>query len=264
MSIFKHITKHCEWCGKIVREPYYAPCASLKNILFSKCKDVVKIDKESGEFLLNNGSILYFDFQIDVTHYATIHKICEQLLCSENCEDEFMAKYSHGPLWSEKFEFTNAQIMLTKNNLFRPIIINPTHLKYKIKQCEICASSYPALGRTTNENTLSDRQIGPLTSNEDLQKIIPKLEDYIVVTSQSKKSRNAHWFAYRRGKQTVKPRDLCSYDCMYQLAKQNHTMIVTESVLEKNRLGIITEDAILINTELGNSIPCRPSFLGFI
>ncbi|MBP7898694.1 hypothetical protein KAZ92_01970 [Candidatus Gracilibacteria bacterium] len=259
-----HITKHCEWCGEIIDNPYYASCVSLESILFGKCKDLAKIDEENSEFVLNDGSVLHFDFQISATHYVTVHKICEQLLCSEKCEDEFVAKYTCGPLWTEEFETANAQLILTKNNLFRPIIINRAHLKHEIKQCEICASPYPSLGRKITENGLLNRQVGNLEPNDDLQKVVPKSEPYIVVTSQGKKSKKAHWFAYRQSEQAIKPRNLCSYDCMYQLAKQNHTMIITESVLAKDRLGIITEDTEQINAELFNSIPHRPSFLGFI
>jgi len=262
------IIKHCEWCGEPVTKAYYSLCVSIENIFFGNYECVKKIESEEKRIILKDGSELRFDFQADPSHYVTMHKACEQLLCSEKCEDEFVAKYGKTPLWTREFEFIHAAVRFTENNLFRPATLDKKIAQVSNNKCEVCGCSYPAFGRVIKENMFLERRENSILEDQTWQNLIPKSEEWITVTSYQEGRRGkGHWFSYRakqdRKELVLKKRDLCSYDCMYQLAKNNHSFILTDSVLEKDRSGIITEDTLQINKELGNPVPCRPSFIGY-
>jgi len=257
------INKHCELCGKKVENPYYSTIFSLDYLIFAKNENVINIDHEKRRAFFSNGKSLEYTSPLDRDHQdvlAHAYRSNEHLLCSEQCEDNFVKSPrmlfgksvfngDSGPL----FDFHNQE-----SPIFFPMVVGG--IKCTFNKCDVCGESYPAFGRNWTERKIIKKYKVRGRDNEVPDISSFDIKEPLVLSGLSDRKPEGYLYAYQID-DVVSKRNLCSFDCGYFLAQKNNSVVFVDSVLEKDRLGVIVSETEEFNRDLQNNIIHRPSFV---
>lgn len=246
------VTKHCELCGSLVQNPYYSVVFSVQYSVDATNSQIAKVDKANKKVFLTNGQSLEYTFEVEPNLFAYAENSTEHLLCSENCEDKFLQKHTT--------TFIRGQLPIhhfKQNNIFNPVVIPSNRIGGDTHKCDYCNQQYKYNGRnwTKIPVTSSTKVSGSLNQRPNINMMKYKL----ILSGLSQKQPNGDWFGYETVNERAKKVNYCSYDCAYEVVKNEDVLIMVNSIMDKEMLGAIVKETELFNKMLGNPIH-RPSF----
>ena len=251
---------HCEYCGNEVNDPYWIALFMLHYSIFLDSPHVESVDRQRQEVTLRTGQVVEFLFQVSENIAIMPQAGMVHLLCSESCEDSLMAKNS--VFLSESFKQKSAIMNYQEMNAFK-CVSSPLHqFQMEERTCECCGMKYADFPSTGGRRWMSFEILDQ--AKDDIVFEAPTPFDMNrfdqVLTAVNDQNPRGPAFAYKLGKEGS-PHSFCTYDCALVHAKQNQVMFVQKSILEHDRLGLLSPHAEIINANLGNRNPSRPSFM---
>jgi len=266
------IIKHCEYCGEIVRKPYWSLLLSMEYAICLQSDMIINIDKKEKIVYLNDGT--HYDYLFQLDEYLLVHPFLAKihLSCSEKCEDNFFLIKKYSSIYStDVLKGKKGPLIRFKGNKSTPDTFKPVALKLKdfttiTKKCEICIQEYPDF-----EN------IPHFERKWFSQKIIEKHKEFVennnkptfstekysyILSGISDKSPSGDFYAYKASKER-NFHNFCSNDCAFIYSVKEESLVTIVSVLDKDRIGIISPEAEQFNDNLQNASPHRPSFIGY-
>ncbi len=253
-------SKHCERCGNFVEKPYWVAVFLIEYTIYLDSPHVRSVNSESQEVEFNNGQRIDYLFRVSEDMAVMPAKGMVHLLCSENCEDTFLAKnriYSSTSM-KQKSPITNWSEAGIYNCFTAPI----KNFQMETRVCETCGEHYHDFPKPGDRKWLSYDIINQAEADIIFQGKNPfDMNEFDqVLTSVAPHKPEGKGYAYKLGQRETS-HSFCSYDCAHIHAKNHNVMIVQESVLEYDRLGFLSPQAEIINSELGNGKAPRPTFM---
>lgn len=246
------VEKFCEFCGSLVKAPYYTVLFSVTHIINGSNSLVANIDRKNQNIKLKNGEIYDYTFEVDPGTFAAANLSSEHLLCSEKCEDNFIKKYFNVYDKDQQPVYDYKQM-----NVFNPIAIPSIRIGGEKRKCSFCGNEYKFNGRNWIKvpliRSIKVRGVYNLKPEMDIQKY------NLILSGLSENNPNGDWFGYATDNSKSVGANYCSYDCAYEVVKSEEVIILVNSVMDKDRLGAIVKETELFNKMLGNPIH-RPSF----
>jgi len=248
----KEVKKYCERCGGLVISPYYSVIFSILYSIDGTNSQISKVDRNNQIAILSNGQRLEYTFEVEPNLFAYAENATEHLLCSEGCEDKFLQEYSSVFVRGQHPIYNFKQM-----NVFNPIAIPSSRIGGENRKCEYCNQQYKSNGRNwTKIPVISTTKInGTFNQRPNINLMKYKL----VLSGLSQKQQNGDWYGYETANDKAKKVNYCSYDCAYEVVKNENVFILVNSIMDKERLGAIVKETELFNKMLGNPIH-RPSF----
>ena len=255
-----HKQKHCERCGNFVEEPYWVAIFLIEYTIYLDSPHVRSIDSEKQEVEFTNGQRVDYLFRVSEDMAVMPAKGMVHLLCSENCEDEFLSKnriYSSDSM-KQKSPVTNWSEAGIYNCFTAPI----NKFQMETRVCESCGEHYHDFPRPGDRKWLSYDIINQAESSIVYQGKNPfNMREFDqVLTSVAPHKPQGRGFAYKLGQRETS-HSFCTYDCAQEYVKSENVMIVQDSILEKDRIGNLSPHTEIINHELGNGLAPRPTYI---
>lgn len=246
------VEKFCEFCGGLVKAPYYTVLFSVTHTIDSSNSFVANIDRKNQTVKLKNGKIYDYTFEVEPGTYASANLSSEHLLCSEKCEDDFIKKHFIAYVKGQQPVYDYKQM-----NIFNPIAIPSIRIGGEKRKCDYCSNEYKSNGRNWLKIPLTKS-----TKVRGVYNLKPDIDIYkynLILSGLSENSPNGDWFGYATDNSKSAKANFCSYDCAYEIVKSEEVIILVNSVMDKDRLGAIVKETELFNKMLGNPVH-RPSF----
>lgn len=248
----KEVKKHCERCGVLVTNPYYSIIFSILYSIDATNSQISKVDRNNQKVYLKNGQGLEYTFEVEPNLFTYTEKSTEHLLCSESCEDKFLQEYSSAFVRGQNPIYNFKQM-----NIFNPIAIPSERIGGEKNKCEYCNQQYKSNGRNWTKIPVvsSTKAVGSFNQKPNIS-----MQKYrLILSGLSQKQPNGDWFGYETANERAKKVHYCSYDCAYEVVKNENVLILVNSIMDKERLGAIVKETELFNKMLSNPIH-RPSF----
>lgn len=250
------IKRYCEFCGKEVVTPYYSYIATIKFYIPKSSDQIERVSDV--KIYMKDGRVINYDIETS-DQFVVLEKGHEHLLCSKDCENWFLDKYPR-PYFLSELENLGIAPNNTSSGAFYSFIAGNCELfnPPSYKRCEICGQYFPFLGRVWNETM----EILSETQGLGTKDRIPfDTKRYSAISGTSNKNPEGMWYGYEIKNINPITHDFCSFDCAFEYSKMKNAMIVTTSILEKKKSGIIVSSIENINQDLNNKTIHRPFFI---
>ncbi len=249
----KQIDKYCEWCGKKVIDQYYTVIFSVAYTIDGTSPKVKNINRNLSRVTLENGETLNYTFEIEPNIFAYTDLSSEHLLCSEKCEDNFISNHFIG--FTQGSQPVHNHLKL---GIFNPIAASSSQLGGEKVKCEICGTVYKSNGRNWMRIPLIETT--QIKGSFNIMPSVDRTKFSLVLSGMSEKNKSGEWYCYKVNMGSGKKSSFCSYDCAFSLVEKENVVVLVNSVLEKDRLGVIVKETELFNNLLENKVRHRPSF----
>lgn len=249
----KQIDKYCEWCGQKVSNPYYTVVFSIVYTIDGASPKIKYVNRNASKVTLDTGEILNYTFEIEQNLFAYTDLTSEHLLCSEKCEDNFISNHYIGFIPGSQPIHHH-----TKLNIFNPMAVSSLSLGGDKVRCEICNTIYKSNGRNWTRMPLIETV--KLRGSFNKQPNVDRTKYSLILSGMSEKNQKGEWYCYHVNMVNGKKSRFCSYDCAFHSVKEGEEVILVNSVMDKDRLGVIVKETEYFNKLLGNKVRHRPSF----
>ncbi|MDA9841314.1 hypothetical protein N9C34_01485 [Candidatus Marinimicrobia bacterium] len=268
----KKIKKQCEVCYKDILSPYETCVLEQTYLVFTNNRDVESVDYDNYVVRLLDGGTIPFTLQVDKDTVCETGQHMIYRFCSEDCEDQLL----------ESKQMITRQDIHEKHLYMKPpkdihilcsLPINriPTvNLK-----CEICNETYkefqPPEG-TSLKDGMRRRWISfPITKFKTFEgsykldsTMIGEIQrDYGLMLSGLSENKKTYgtWYCYEFDTKDAKNHNICSTSCGFELSIKFNKVVLTNSLIDHNRMGNIVPSTKEINNDLENKLISRPSYL---
>jgi len=253
--------RQCEFCGDVINIPFWSALFSIDYIIFLKNAMVSNVNRKEQVVFLSNGQKLDFMFDFGNDQLAMPYRAKIHLLCSVNCEDDFLSQNRGGIMSQSLFE-KSPTFSYRENNIFKPSAAPIDRLRTISKKCETCNSEYPdfdiegwerkwmAYSIISKEKEYVNNNSLPSFTTDEFDQILSGVNEH---------KPDGYYFGYKLSKKSEE-HSFCSNDCAFTFSNENNCHIIVDSILDKDRLGAIVPETEIFNKNLSNPISHRPSF----
>ena len=214
---------------------------------------VKNINRNLSKVTLENGGTLNYTFEIEPNIFVYTDLSSEHLLCSEKCEANFMSRHRIIFIRGSQPVYNHLRL-----NIFNPVAAASVQLGGDKVKCEICNSVYKSNGRNWMKMPLIETV--KLKGSFNIMPTVDRTRFSLVLSGMSEKNKSGEWHCYKVDMESGKKSSFCSYDCAFSLVEKENVVVLVNSVLEKDRLGVIVKETEMFNNLLENKVRHRPSF----
>ena len=266
------ITFKCENCYESTSSFIESCIFEVKYYIFLKNKNIDYVDYDSRKVYTIDGQVIPFTVHLDPDTVCEINSHMIHRFCSEECEKEIIKKHSMSlrrDLYKELMTIYPQEM-----DLHILMSININQIKTVDFKCEICNNNYKEfdqvkdlpLEQSSRRRWVSYRikKYKKEISNYPNQSLINSLQsDYPIALTGLNKNKKTYGsiYFYNIDMESSKHHNICGTECGLYLSRKNNFLIMTNSLIEKGRLGVICPKSKEINKDLKNKVLSRPTFM---
>ncbi|MBU4486585.1 MAG: hypothetical protein KKD38_06615 [Candidatus Delongbacteria bacterium] len=254
-----NIIKYCEHCGEIASDPNFVLVGLMGDAILKRSNRILRT--EGKKVILNDGTFMRLDFEND-REYFSIANGHEHVFCSDICVDKLLKNnipYVTDGILNEGINYTSIGYNFVAYN---SKISSLGTIAHKSESCEVCGTTYPSINREWLELFRITRTIiKDGYYNEDPFEKNGTQERLVVSGLSQDKIQFGPLYCYEMNPSNKVSHKFCSYDCAYYYTKKNNTVIMTTSIIEKSRKGLIVPHIEEVNAGLGRRPKHKPIFI---
>jgi len=268
----ENVQKKCENCSSIISTPYHSCIVEVKYLIFTSNPEVDYVDFQGQKVFTKNGNVIPFSLGINSEQLCETGRYMIYRFCSEECEDDVVERHSmimNPDIYSKTL--TMVPDKMGYNMLVSIPIVHIGTVKHK---CEVCNDEYkeflepegvpknlsnirPWYSVTIKKYKEEVREFSNKPFDENVLKEYP-----LVLTGLTKEKKTyGSFFLYDMDMNETSNHKICSSECGLILSQKTNRIIITHSLIEKNRMGIIVPKQNVINSDLENSNHSRPNYV---
>jgi hypothetical protein len=266
------VDKKCENCHSIISNVFHSCIVEVKYLVFTNNKEVDNVDYEGQKVFTKDGRVIPFTLGINSEQVCETGRYMIYRFCSEDCENQIIEKHS---MIMNPDIYNKSLILVPSEINYNMLVSIPIdHLGTKIEKCEVCNDEYKEFSEPDvvpkNQSNIRQWTSIPIKKfKEEVREFSKKpfddqiLNEYPLILTglTEKKKTKGSYFLYKTEMGNVSEHKICSSECGFILSKKLNRIIMTVSLIEKNRMGFITPKQNIINSDLGNRNHSRPTFI---
>ena len=270
----KNIIKKCEHCGDSISSPFESLLFEIDYYIFLKNQDFERIDQDSQRVHSKSGGVIPYTFMVNSDLACETNRHMIYRFCSEKCATEVIKK--HSVIFRDDFFEKALTFSPAKMNVHVLDAVPLTQIKTDDIKCEECGDYFKEIFEpkgTTKEQSNRRKWISYKINKFKKKKSNHPLDPALINAIQSKypliltglaenKKTYGSLFCYNANMTDPTDHNLCGTECGLSLSKRTNRIIITNSLIEKNRMGIICPKSEQINMDLENRVLSRPSYMG--